>query len=702
MVELDIAPLAYEQIDTTEWLPDYQPYHYQWQAFRLLREALDAKRTVCLFLITPTGSGKTLGTYAHSILTGESIIGAYPTNELLADQERALLPEFERTRSNHVMRVDSAALDRWQSDFDLGRHSETLEVILRYEPVLLTNPDILFYLAFGLYPSLPGLRERLWTLMGRYRLFAFDEFHLYNIKQQADVAFIVGALNAIKPDLGRVFVFASATPNLDMVDLLRQKLGLRVEVVEAQPSMLPAARTIAHPLHLTLTPANLDRWQGLAALEENWSVIETLRGQYPAGRWVTIFDSVAAAIMAAQRFRASWGAEAVGEVHGLSSEKARSDALARLVTVGTSTIEVGVDFKGAFEKDFLLFEARTSSQFLQRLGRLARHAKRLPIPNRAIALAPEYVCNFFQERVGAYNELSRDPLRMLVEEAYRQPETFRRFLTRHAAVEMAEAAKLALGMFQPDDRPRIDMGFDTVIEGLTGHTARQAHGQRRRYRDEEILAPLLTFRGAGLEAALLDERGDDVGFPAKRYDVAFLLRRGQYEELAEETFQAELERLKSARAEWISDVVREERFVKKIAPAPDKLLGVFGFFRLTGLLDEARRLWFEIDEDGIRGKLRQVTVLEELSLATDPPAPVRLLNRVLNNKRIVAWVTDSPPNTIKFGRALPPLFAVYEMRVNRVGGGMMERAWSIAFNQDAFFLDSLWWNPRQSNDSIII
>ena len=702
MVAFDVAPLAYDQVEQPEWIHGYRPYRYQWDAFCLVREALDSRRTLCLFLVTPTGSGKTLGAYAYSIISGEPIIGAYPTNELLADQERALIPEFQYTRSNRVFRVDSAALDRWQTDFDLKRHSETLEVILNYEPILLTNPDILFYLAFGLYPTLPGLRERLWTLMGRYRLFAFDEFHLYNIKQQADVAFLIGAMNAIKPDFGRVYILASATPDLEMVTLLREKMGLWVEVLEAQPSAFATARTVAHPLHLSVLPANLDRWQGLAALEENWGEVERLRREYPGACWVAVFDSVAAAIQAAQRFRRDFGHDRVGEVHGLSSEQARSEALAKTVTVGTSTIEVGVDFKGLFEKDILLFEARTSSQFLQRLGRLARHAKSLPIPNQAFAFAPEYVCNFLREQIGAATEVSRQRLRMLIEDAYQQPETFQRFRTQHAAVEMAEAVQLALGMFQPDDRPRIEAGLNGVIEGLTGHTLRQAQGQRRRYKEEEILPPLLTFRGAGMEVAILDARSEDVGSPAKRYDVTFLLRRGEYEELSEETYRAELEQLKSIRVDWFGEVSREQRYDQKIAPAPDKLLGVFGFFRLTDILDEARRVWFEIDEDDIRGKLQQVTVLEGLSLVTEPPAPTRLLNHVLNRKRIVAWVTDSPPSTIKFGRALPPLFAVYDLYVNLPGGGRMSRPWSIAFNQDAFFLSSLWWRKSASNDAIII
>src|SRR5437870_1169346 len=112
---LDLAPIAYEQSDA-DWLPSRRPYLYQQQVHRLVREALERKETLCLFLVTPTGSGKTLASYAHSILTGEPILGVYPTNELIADQERALKTEFAALGTNRVLRVDSNELDRWQVD----------------------------------------------------------------------------------------------------------------------------------------------------------------------------------------------------------------------------------------------------------------------------------------------------------------------------------------------------------------------------------------------------------------------------------------------------------------------------------------------------------------------------------------------------------------------------------------------------------
>jgi CRISPR-associated helicase Cas3 len=563
-LEINLVPTAYDQIEAL-WLPNRQPYLYQQQVHHFVREALEKRETLCLFLVTPTGSGKTLASYAHSILTGEPVLGVYPTNELIADQERALRAEFETSGRNRVLRVDSHELDHWQVNFDLKRHSETLETLMRWQPVLLTNPDILFYLFFGLYQGQPGIAQRLFTLVGDvYSTFVFDEFHLYNIKQVADVAFLIGTLQRINPARGRVFIFASATPSSPIIPLLQKKLGIRVETIEAIPSGNSQARVIAHPLRLILLPADLDRWQGTSAFAESIEVIDSFQQNYSQGRFVAIFDAIAGAIEVARLFRSRYPGLTVGKVHGFSSEVSREEATKQQVTVGTSTIEVGIDFKAEREKDFLIFEARTAGQFIQRLGRIARHRKSLPIPNYALALVPAYVCNFLTGVLAGKSSITRKDLYNLIEEAYTRPEEFQSSLHKHAPAELHAAVSFIRSMFQPDDRSRISQSLEEVLSSLTGCTSGQATGKYHDYKERDILAPLLTFRGAEFEAAILDERREDPGFPVKRYNLFFLLRRGDFAEMTEESFANELEILGENHPAWIEEVTRERRFATRI------------------------------------------------------------------------------------------------------------------------------------------
>jgi CRISPR-associated helicase Cas3 len=700
-LELEIAPVAYPQVEV-DWLPGLQPYPYQWCVYQLVQEALTNNETLCIFLITPTGSGKTLASYAYSIHTGMPALGVYPTNELIRDQERALGLEYKRVLGwdDWVLRVDSCTLDQWSLDLDEPYHAKTLEILLDWHRVILTNPDILFYIVFGRYPDIQGQRQRLFRLLGDiYRIMIFDEFHLYNVKQMSDVSFLIGTLQAINPDRGRVFIFASATPDLPVLTWLQDKLKLRVEVVHGESSSEVKARIIAYPLRLTIAPADLARWQGTEVLNAHLEEVDAFFDDYPQARLVTILDAVAGAINVAQTFRDRYPNRSIGEVHGFSSVQEREEALQRSITVGTSTIEVGIDFQGDREKDVLIFEARTASQFVQRFGRLARHEKSSSIPNWALALVPEYVYQFLTERAPTDRSLSRQELYDLIDEAYQPPEDFRRYIITHAPVEFHAAKRFISRLFQPDDRSGIDAELEALIEALTGKTGSQAWGLYRRYEEEGIIAPLMTFRGAGFEVAILDERGTDPGFPAKRYDLMFILRRGVFEEMGPDAYR---ERLEGWAEAWPEDVARERRYSKPIERYPDKLLGVYGFFRLTGLLDKGRKVWFEIDEEEVQGRKGQVTIISGLRLLTDPPVSLRRLERLLGRKAIVAWFIDQHPTAIRLGRSLPHLFAVYELRVRRAGGALSDAVWSIAFNQDAFFLDSLYWDLKDNDEIFVI
>lgn len=700
LLTVEIEPLAYAQTHEP-WIGDLRPHVYQSRVYGRVRQALANGETLCLFLAAPTGSGKTLACYAYSINSGTPAFGVYPTNELIRDQERALKPWLDSEDAHRLLRIDSRQLDYWQDALHLPQHAQTFERLMRWEPTILTNPDILFYTFFGLYRGPEGLSQRLFALLGQYRVFVFDEFHLYNVKQMADVAFLVGTLHAVHPRYGRVFLFASATPDSPAVEWLGERLRLPVEIIEGEGSGAPCARVVAHPLRLTLLPADLRRWKGADTLLEYAPALESFVAKYPQARLVTILDSVTGAIATARALRERFPSRAVGEVHGFSSDQQREQALRSPFTVGTSTIEVGIDFKDEAEKDVLLFEARTAPQFIQRLGRLARHQKALPIPNLAVALVPEYVYHFLASKLGGDRAISRRALYELVEQGYAKPEDFARYVSIHAPAEFQAARNNVRAAFQPDDWRRIDQELTTALAALTGKTDGQAWALYRRYKDEErILAPLLTFRGSGFEVAILDRRGTDPGFPAKRYNLFFLLRRGVFTELDENDYMRELDALA---AHWPEDAARERRYGQRIGLAPEDLLGVYGYFSLSALCEHGRKVWFEVSQDVIEGKKAQVTVISGLEIVTDPPVQLRLLNRHLRKKQIVAWFVDCHPTAIKLGRALPPLFEVHDLQVRGPGGGLSPTTWSIAFSQDAYFIDSLgWWQKRREDRAIIL
>ncbi|WDC85206.1 hypothetical protein PL321_07015 [Caloramator sp. mosi_1] len=81
----------------------------------------------------------------------------------------------------------------------------------------------------------------------------------------------------------------------------------------------------------------------------------------------------------------------VAEVHGIKKD---DNPLKSKITIGTASIEVGVDPNDAdgTYKDILIAEARSSAQFIQRIGRIAR-GKRTDRVSEAIMFVPHYVFN---------------------------------------------------------------------------------------------------------------------------------------------------------------------------------------------------------------------------------------------------------------------------------------------------------------------
>lgn len=698
MIRLNLEPMAYPLLDE-DWLPGRKPYPHQIETLRCVQQAMQQGEFLCLFNASVTGGGKTLASFAYTLRTDTPAIGVYPTNELIEDQRRALQEEFAKDR---LFKVDSRELDRLEVDYERHGHARTLEMILAWQPTLLTNPDILYLVFFGCYvpkertEALKGLSERLQQRLIQNDIFIFDEFHLYNTKQIGNVATMIGALHALQRGRGKVFLFSSATPAKPMADLL-DKLGIPTKTIEPQtvPWDAPGARVVSHPVELFVVPANLARWQAHEAIEENFTLIGDFTDGYPEAKVVFILDSVAGAVLLASHLELCFGRASVGEVHGLSSEEARREALRRRFTVGTSTIEVGIDFKGEHEKDLLVFEARTAAQFIQRLGRIGRHAKATNIPNRAIALVPEYVHNFLWERLNGRTSIDKQQLTELVYEGYRTPNQFRSYLRRYTPVEANALKEFIAHQFQPDDRPHIEQALTQMIQVMSEREVGKIEKQHRWLAARRMLAPLQSFRGHGLEVALWDNT-ERAGSPIKTYDLLFILRRGIFKELTPEGFFRRVDR-------WLDEHPEEERPLRRrlamVGSEIDDLIGVYGYFELNGILPKARKVWFECYLSDVEeaGGWHKLTTIEGLEVKTEPFCPLSRVNKLLAKKPFVCWLGQDDPFTIQFARGLPPLFEVYELRVlSDLGGRVVCRA-SIAFNQNAYFLDCLYWEDGVSD-----
>jgi CRISPR-associated helicase Cas3 len=387
-------------------------------------------------LLTKTGSGKTAAAALPFLLRTkkpdfrEGVVFVYPTNALIEDQERSirqlaeaervavatLTPETARAKYGAeqvvLVRVDAERLEAFARVYgfrkpdgskDKGR---ALAEVLRLDKpkIVLINPDIL-YLIYTL--AYRHSAESVATLQA-YQTLVFDEFHLYGGVELAHALFLIHLARALHT-FKRVLLL-SATPDAQTREWIERLL--KPYVIDSRTTTshpITGERQVAHPINLQCVNRGTDVvktvGEQILALREK---LRNLRNRstdpdYIPG--VVILNSVVDAIELEDWLVAKgFAREEIASVRGLVSRAAR-DVQGRTLVVGTSAIEVGIDFNC----DFLFFEAGDAASFMQRFGRVGRHQ-----PGTAFLLENSRIA----EALAVHTELSRDDLEKNVYSLY--------------------------------------------------------------------------------------------------------------------------------------------------------------------------------------------------------------------------------------------------------------------------------------------
>jgi len=711
-----------------------RPYAHQAQTLRYIRQAIEHGETICIENTSVTGSGKTLANFAAAILDGVRTCGVYPTNELMQDQAVSLHPYLER----RLEFLDSQGLEDIMAEHaHMHTHAHALSWAsgTQLPLVVLTNPDVLYLAMYNLYGQMfsnfaaaEGVRI-FNNLPVNYQVFAFDEFHLYNAKQMANAAFIMGTMKELFPGKPHVFIFSSATPQEQFKEYV-QRLGIHIVSVTDQPSEQPMDRVVCEPLDVRFFPADLLRWRGVEAIQDRLGeILSWADRQTPSARGVFIIDSVYAAKCLARDLRErGYAPDTLGEVHGYIAEQERAIALLRRFSVGTTTIDVGVDLTGGKSKEFLVCEARSAAQAIQRLGRLGRHGREpetIATPNTAWVAVPEYVYNYLEQRGPTGTVLSRFQLNELLEKAYLGDETFFAYTRKYSPLEAVAASERAQRMFLEDTvqdaKAKMHHLVPMLYQRVVPENQEQAEQLYTRYqnmqlavwrkygveikgaqgRNRHFLADLESFRG-GMESdftvAIYDDLDEHAGFqPVKIYALPFVLRRATGTELSEEQFNKLVKQRHPLKAdEWLAPIQKQRQ----------RLLG---YVHVQDLVEgKASEFYFEINEARIGLAFQQVLRLQGLTigggtlqLRTGPTS----INGKLKARALNCWVSEHQSFSLKEKKRLPPLFAIYPLHARQANGRV--HTWSIAFGLDAFFLECIISNKRltttrKDNTAIIL
>lgn len=338
-------------------------------------------------LVTKTGTGKTIAGALPVLKRGLRAICVYPTNELIRDQVRNIRGIAEReglvvcvqtpaTAAEEyagadvvLVHIDAQVLEEWRRRRHLSHKWRALRDLLEADKpkIVLTNPDILFLIFALRYHA-----EPLAQLPG-YDALIVDEFHLYSGVELAHALYMVH----VGRSLGafRKVVLLSATPPPEVREALGKLLGQPrlVDANTASSQTIVDEREAVRQVELSVHLVGSDVVETVATLVRQLADdIRRRRNSSTAPDYVpavVVVDSVVNAIRLEDRLvEEGWAREELAIIRGLSARRIR-DTSGKLIAIGTSAIEVGIDFMC----DYLIFEASEAASFMQRFGRVGRH-----------------------------------------------------------------------------------------------------------------------------------------------------------------------------------------------------------------------------------------------------------------------------------------------------------------------------------------
>ncbi len=356
-----------EQVPEGIYLPE--GWTLSWHQTETLKALRDSGVDV-VFNTAMTGDGKSLAAYLEVMQGDSCAIALYPTNALAADQEnqvQSYIHDFQPPNEPRVNRLSGPELEIYAENEGLRKGSAIASRSGQSE-VLITNPDIFHYLHRGAYLMGKDTPDKLWNRIDKdFDLFIFDEFHVFAAPQVASVLntmLLIQATNRHKK-----FLFLSATPS-DLLLKRLDKAGFRCRVInpidegkyqfpetqaEIEALQVNHWRQVAHSIDLTFISMAPTSKASETWLKENQDLILNQFLEHPGSKGAIILNSIAAVKRLTPAFRECFAQHGltVRENTGLSGGQEKAESLAADLVIGTSTIDVGVDFK----INFLIFES---------------------------------------------------------------------------------------------------------------------------------------------------------------------------------------------------------------------------------------------------------------------------------------------------------------------------------------------------------
>jgi len=655
-----------------------------------------------------TGDGKSLAGLLP-LLTDprhNGTLALFPTNELIQDQFRSAgltLPAWGRPEAWAGM-LYGARLDTLTAEVEELKRPDVLIKVLKDHRLTLSNPDIFHaimqfaYRQPGRSPDyvagqLPLLFEQL----------TFDEFHIFETPQV--IAVLTGLLFLRSQQRALKTLFLSATPAAEALQFLdRAGFGERIRLIDphregwyhhgAEPGA--GWRPILRASTLHCVPEHAEPW---IAADGERILLDWFRQHRPAAKGALIVNSVATALRLTRRLRPLFEREGLSvECNtGITGYRTRQASYQADLLIGTSTVDVGVDFR----INFLVFEALNAGTFLQRLGRLGRHvgftdrggAERQFEAFAAYALVPPFI----YERLSIPDAGTGAPLRdgetctradlaRTIQAVFPPPASFSAYARRWGRFVPAQVIQTLcrepLRATYASVIPDLLRRYGRLTQSPIGNAIRDAQA-RAQHGEGPLIEEARAFRGGNpFDCGVIKEDEGDV----VTYNLLWLLANGHLELLTQDEFCEVVRRLGKPDAPYRRDRQRV-------------------FFRWRDLRAQQERVEILLPSEvaGWGPERQQVAVVLPKGTRVDcnGHAFLNRLNREISQRQYVALIVPGKdPRQVQREAYLPPGMRLWPYRVDSEGG---ELRGTVAFGREALLLDSRLHNrPLEGTDAPFI
>lgn len=654
-----------------------------------------------VFNTAMTGDGKSLAGELPMLVQGGinwSTLAMYPTNELIADQLVCLENLLKLWTGDVIFSsVNSAELDRLIEDVAYQRRGEALASLFKNNDLILSNPDIFHYVMHQFYTYPEDAPDRYAAqLAQKIKQLTFDEFHIFDAPQIVSVLNALLFIHEISTNVRpHKFLFLSATPGELLLEYL-DRSGLKVaEIRGAYASS--AERSDQWRRILNQAVINFEA-EGRAEVWVERHLQDILLPHFlerkPEVKGALIVNSVASAHRIWKYVRPVFEKHglSVGLNTGLTSKSRRKASYDTDLLIGTSTVDVGVDF----QINFLIFESLDGGSFLQRLGRLGRHdgfSQRGEFHRFRDFVAYAMVPNWIAERLFAGtgnakglfqrgDTLDRIQFNQAVQAAFPPPATFDNYARCWGQFQ---SIKILWGLGRAPVREQYRETRESLLKRYeqTFDLRFAIHRYKELLADRSpLLIDALSFRGGEeFPCCVIDETEPQEQERFKNADLLQIVANYHLEYLEPKVFFTSAEKVGLKRP------IFEGR-------------RPLGFFRLRGVREDRQNVRFFLDKDLLgwgAEKFDRADAVQGFRLDATFPGYTEINSGLQMRELSALLISERHPMDVKRCLQLPLLFPLYEFTSRDGVNG------TVAFGRTALMLDSrLKYHPLYTGGGAVI